>query len=495
MRKSVDDKLFWILFAGALALVVLYALAFNAYYVGFFNDDAFYIIGARSFAQGHYSELNQPGMPPLVDYLPGYPLLLAPIAFFFPSSLIAFQVFSIVLSTATIGLLLIYFRRKMSVPVLIATLTVCAVNPLMLSLSATVLSDIPYLFFTILILIASEKLWDKENASAWVGLSALAAFAFHLRAVGLAFPLSIGAALLFERRWKELGFFGIGSAVFIPPFFIRNFLLSQEVFHYGNELLGISPHTHLLGNSFFYIYETFGMNLFRLPDVMGPDWAGITLAGIAIAFFLVGFFVHRHWPLGQNIGIYLFFYLGTHLLWSKQSTRYVLPVFFLVAALFFIGVEYVSERWLRKKTLVWVALGTLLFLYAWPVRSILTSSLFLRTRLNTPPENTIAWVKTNTRPEDLFVSEIDGQFYLLTGRQTFHFPKLQTKEELIAWIRAKKVSYAILQSTDMVLKTPNARTPHDPLPTDLVEALLTDRALFVPVFRDTYEKVFIAKVR
>ncbi|MDD5629795.1 MAG: hypothetical protein PHU21_12065, partial [Elusimicrobia bacterium] len=58
-------------------LAVLYLLCLRAYYVGFFNDDAFYLIGARSLLSGGFRELSAPGAPPMTVYMPGYPLILA----------------------------------------------------------------------------------------------------------------------------------------------------------------------------------------------------------------------------------------------------------------------------------------------------------------------------------------------------------------------------------------------------------------------------------
>src|SRR5262249_13333046 len=77
----------------------------RAYYVGFFNDDAFYIIGARSLLQGRYAELNAPGQPPLVNYPPGTSLLLAPVAFLAGGSLWPYQVFAAAASVAGLAVL------------------------------------------------------------------------------------------------------------------------------------------------------------------------------------------------------------------------------------------------------------------------------------------------------------------------------------------------------------------------------------------------------
>ena len=55
---------FWALFG---LLVILYALAFRTYYIGYFNDDASYLIGAKSLLTGRYADLSAPGEPPLIQ--------------------------------------------------------------------------------------------------------------------------------------------------------------------------------------------------------------------------------------------------------------------------------------------------------------------------------------------------------------------------------------------------------------------------------------------
>src|SRR4051812_25463771 len=64
----------WILMAG----FVLYALSFSMYYAGYFNDDASYILGAKSLMMGKYVSLDLPGQPPKTAYPPGFSLFLVP---------------------------------------------------------------------------------------------------------------------------------------------------------------------------------------------------------------------------------------------------------------------------------------------------------------------------------------------------------------------------------------------------------------------------------
>src|SRR5688572_21115691 len=100
--------------------IFIYILALRAYYVGFFNDDAFYIIGSKSLIQGSYRELNQPGAPPFVSYLPGYPLLLTPFSLLFPHTTLPHQLFSVLLTAASLNLFRLYYKDHVSKPVLLS---------------------------------------------------------------------------------------------------------------------------------------------------------------------------------------------------------------------------------------------------------------------------------------------------------------------------------------------------------------------------------------
>src|SRR4030088_1651008 len=76
--------------------------------VGVFADDAFYVMLARSVAEGQgFRFLNLPGSPAATHFPPGYPLALATlwrIAPAFPANLIVFKAFNAVcLAVITLG--------------------------------------------------------------------------------------------------------------------------------------------------------------------------------------------------------------------------------------------------------------------------------------------------------------------------------------------------------------------------------------------------------
>src|SRR5258706_4707526 len=129
MKPSIPNypsyKMWWIFISTA---GVLYLLSLHAYYVGFFNDDAFYLIGARSLLHGFYRELNQPGLPPLM-YMPGYPLLLCPFSFFSPQNFLPHQIFSVAMTLAALVLLGVFLKNSYSTSTGMASLAVSLFNP------------------------------------------------------------------------------------------------------------------------------------------------------------------------------------------------------------------------------------------------------------------------------------------------------------------------------------------------------------------------------
>src|SRR5260221_11907750 len=62
-----------------LAAACLYVAYAPAYYVGYLNDDATYILAAQSLRTGHYQALQLPHEPPLTIFPPAYPVFLPPV--------------------------------------------------------------------------------------------------------------------------------------------------------------------------------------------------------------------------------------------------------------------------------------------------------------------------------------------------------------------------------------------------------------------------------
>ncbi|MDE2291072.1 MAG: glycosyltransferase family 39 protein, partial [Elusimicrobia bacterium] len=224
-----------VLFAAA---GVLYVLARRAYWVGFFNDDAFYLIGARSLLAGRFAELNHPLAPPLIQYLPGYPLLLAPVLALFRGSWLACRLESALFMLGSAGAAAWALGEELDEPGRLLLAALCLLNPLALSLSGAILSDAPFTLAALLVVGTAKRRWGRRDAGTWLLLGAAAGASFYLRAVGLALPLALGLVLLPERRWKEAALALGAAAAVVAPWLVRNHLARGQALLYAGELGG-----------------------------------------------------------------------------------------------------------------------------------------------------------------------------------------------------------------------------------------------------------------
>ena len=86
--------------------MLLAFLTFDNFQVGAFSDDATYIVLARSLAHGAgFTLSNFPQPIPETTFPPGYPLLLAPLVYLWPSSFIPLKLLSMLATLVTTALL------------------------------------------------------------------------------------------------------------------------------------------------------------------------------------------------------------------------------------------------------------------------------------------------------------------------------------------------------------------------------------------------------
>lgn len=475
-------------------LAALYLLCLRAYYVGFFNDDAFYLIGARSLLQGRYAELNAPGLPPL-SYHPGYPILLAPLAWITDGSLLAAQLLSVALTLACVRLLGLCFAAEASTAVVSAAAAAAALNPLMVSMSGTVLSDIPLLAVTLLLLLAARRHWEDASAWLWARLGALAGYACLVRTSGSALLAALVLCLLSERRWRAALSAGLSGGCVFGAYLLRNHFATGRSEGHWLEILDAWKDLRAWDNASFYLHELFGRALFRWPAVPGRGLLEALTLALCVTALAAGL---KAWGLKgwrKLVPAYASIYAVVHLVWPKQGGRYLISILPLVCVLLFLGLERIGHRWKLGNRAVWAALALSLALCAAPVWGIVAASLWGWTPLTTPPERTVAWIGQATRVGDVFAAELDGRLYLLTGRQTVHLRKIAEPETFFRWLRERGVSYVLSFPTDYIMRTPAGNLEADPLRRERLDALLADSNRYERVFSDAAEGSAVYRVR
>lgn len=133
------------------------------YFVGSFDDDASYILSARALLAGQgLTGHVASGAVVAGVYPPGYPALLAPLAWVWPHYFVPLRVLSAVCFVAVFPLTWIYLRRRgVRDWVVAAILWVIALGPVLSTFGSMVMAETPFLVLFLVLLLVVER-WDRQ---------------------------------------------------------------------------------------------------------------------------------------------------------------------------------------------------------------------------------------------------------------------------------------------------------------------------------------------
>ena len=333
----------WVVLFAAAA--TLYAVCSGAYYVGFFNDDAFYLIGARSLLAGSYLELNHPGLVPQTQYLPGWSFLLTPAAAL--GGFAAARLTAAAAMLASVAAAAWCFADDLDEEGRLMLAALCALNPLAVSLSGAVLTDAPFTLGVLLTLGAARRLWSRPDASVWFGLGVAAGATFLIRPLGVALPAALAGALLWEGRRKEAVFVLAGAAAVAVPWVARNLSQRSHPLLYALEFAAPwkaraeASAGRPLANAVHYLGELYGRTLFRWPFATGASAAAGLAAAVGLALGAAGLRAGG-WGGGRRaLALTVALLVAAILAWEKRSGRYLLPLAPFAAAWALMGLAAV----------------------------------------------------------------------------------------------------------------------------------------------------------
>ena len=207
------------------------------------GDNAAYInlAGSMLNPQTGFATTFAPGEPKPHTLAPfGYPLLLSPLIALFGQNILLLKFFSVLLAAASV-LLFCVLIRPLTVP--LYWLSLCAtfaVNPLLAAYSHLILSEVPYLFFSLLSLwlLQRSETENSNTVNKWFWLAILClGFTAHIRSIGLALPLAAAASLALRRHWRRLTLFSLSLALLLLPWMGRNYAVVDDHAGYGQQFL------------------------------------------------------------------------------------------------------------------------------------------------------------------------------------------------------------------------------------------------------------------
>ncbi len=472
MKKINSLVLVVILF---ISLVYLFSL--DTRLGDFGGDNAQYIILAQALASGKgYRAINYPGEPAFTLTPPVFPLLLTPLVYFFGNNFFLMHILIAILAIFSVILIFQIIKVRVSQEIVILVLFLTGINAFFLTLAVrSILTEIPYLFFTLVALFSFERYIDDRSRTKFLLFLSIAAamLASLTRSIGVIIPFSFLTFCIFNYRLEQktkkiLILCGLLSLLpsllwFIktlqvsftgrPPYgFIKQFLMS-ELLNDDARSIGILDLVARIGLNLKICFV--GMREYVFPTFMIRRIPESLLAIFFQPLFIISLFFGLFQKIKKNISIlevYFVLYVFLLLFWHiHEIHRYLVPVLFLIFFYFFSGIEFIRNLNLPaqiKKMMAgvfYLAVASSIFLNSCQVlntaRTWESESRDYRL-MNFLLAN--KWIRDNAESQAIILSRKPTLTYLFAQRQALGYPFTKQDKVIINYMRANAVKYVIV---------------------------------------------------
>lgn len=467
----------------AASVVIL--LCAPAQYLGRQQDDIVYVIAAQALTRGRYSLLTTPGTPAIVDYSPGLPLALAPLALLAGDHTLYYQLFCALILAACPWALWFWLRKTKEPASALPVALLFATSPLVLSQSGTVMTEAPYTLLNLALLtwLAGEQGREHGRGSGLAPGSVLA-YMTLLRSPGLSLWPALLAEPLRQKRWKESGMLLAAPCLAVVSWLAWcrwNRSYSPDMAEWSLTYRGQDAGQFFrvaASNLRFYMIS---LGSCFLPDFWGGATAGL-LAGCAVA---AAAFAGAVKSLRRDPAHPAVIMLGTaslmHIFWGWQYERYLLPLLPLVLAFMALGL---GKAW-RIVCLTLLMAQTVFHVPHW-----VSGSSWKHPEL----AQTYDWIKNHTGPGDILSSPLYVRDAFYTGRPSVPLPDRPDSSTFADSLKSHKTRRVLWQER---LEVGLSREKGSPISEklDRVGNHLLDTSRFRLVFEHPGEDARIYEVR
>lgn len=328
---------------------IVVSLGTLTYGHGWGDDFASYIMQADAIVNGRMSEFVQRNSITIfessfqigpVAYPWGYPLILAPVYALKGNSPFTLKLPTLVFFAGfLVGLYYLWKQGSLTDMESLLLVTLFAFNPVLITFLDQILSDIPFLFFSILALTLARMRSQREVIQ-YALLGLMIAVSWSIRTTGILLLASFLFVNVLEiwRNRRDQNFYknGLRKIVIVSGAFGVAWLLYALIFPGGAESYFAQYQPLHFGNvlafasSYFYLFQVF----------FGEEVIWEYVYYVLFIFFLIGLWVRRK----EDVLFIVFFVLWMLLLitWpSWQGTRFILPLFPIFIYFVFQGMKYV----------------------------------------------------------------------------------------------------------------------------------------------------------
>lgn len=383
-------------------------------------------------------------------YPVGFPLLLAPVIKVCGIDYAAITIYlsAYLLLSCFIGFLLL--RNYFSVATAMIVTLIIAYNPVTLSFKTEILSDIPFFFFSLLILFLALK---KQTTFLSIMIGALLGFCFHIRSVTVTLLVSIVLhrfiLLIQEKQFRfsafkeillilasfALVYFSIRAAwpadSSYPELFDSKapFLKAMDHLSYHNEELHRFFRNYDLKNFFFILCLS---------------------ASALTCFTWLGFFHQLKHNRYSLLNIYTLLYVAALMLYMYGDTgiRFIFPVMFILFYYAIIGLKNALHTITTNYFWLPYLIGFfVLFSYheSWQRISEHEAEVLDGPETKSSQE-TFSYIVHNTATDAVMAFDKPRALSLYTQRSAVCFKNECSREEFVSSLNRFKVDYVIVYS-------------------------------------------------
>jgi len=210
------------------------------------GDNAVYIILAESIATGKgYKNIYLPEQPPHTQYPPGFPLLLSIPILIFGKSIILLKLMIFLTGLGSFLFFYLIIKENFKEYSNIFVLVYLSI-PLFIIYNHWILSEIPFLFFSLGALYFLLKFCKKRQFSIFLITTFFAIYAFFIRTAGISLILGFALFFIIKKEYKYLMIFLILFLIFFIPWEMKNASMPDNT-GYIRQLLAKNPYQMELG--------------------------------------------------------------------------------------------------------------------------------------------------------------------------------------------------------------------------------------------------------
>jgi hypothetical protein len=441
------------------------------------GDNAVYITLAQSILSGKgYRNISNPAEPQHSQYPPGLPLLIVPILFLFGNNYIIMKIMVILMGSGALFFLWKLLQKYTVPAVTVCVVLITAFHPDLIEFSHWVLTEIPYLFFTILgtFLLVKFLESDSHNFKYLIFAAVGFVYSFYIRPTGSAILGAGFIALLLRKKYKYLAIYLVIILLLILPWLIRNAKIGVPILGQsqgavmlrtvydleGGRMTFSELIQRIFGNIKIYSLNIIPATLFPIFNITRiPILINAILILMTISLAIYGFFYQIRKRI-SIIHIYFLFYFIVILPWHEyvSTVRYFLPVMPFFFYFFIFGLIQLNKKIALKKHYLFLTMIVLFIIiteFSLIIRkspnSLANLSAYIHGDIDAGySEDWIRyyqaadWLRKNSPENSVVITRKPELFYLRAKRKTLIYPYTHDHDKMKEFIFQSKVDYIVV---------------------------------------------------